>query len=353
MTEEKKARQQAYWNERFAQIEDARHRDAEGFARRAQEAVEAASAQIQADVLKWYNRIAKNNEVSLTEARRLLKADELKEFKWTLKEYIRRGREYGADGSWAKELENASAKYHITRLEALQIDVRNSIEQLFSKENAAVNDAAQRAFQEGYYRTIFEVQKDVGVGFNIAAIDRKSLEKLLAKPWAVDGKNFSDRLWSKKEELFNELSRLMTRNITLGRPPGEIVDAIAKKFGATQKDAARLVYTESAYFGTLSQLEAFEELDVEAVEFVATLDDRTSDECREADGTIIPIKDVEPGVNAPPLHPFCRSCLSPYYKELAGVGTRWARNPATGKGEYIPTDMKYKDWKRKYVDEAE
>lgn len=359
MTEKRKEKSQAYWNERFAQIEDARHADAAAFIQRAQEAIREAEERIQADIMKWYQRIADNNEVSLSEVRRLLKANELKEFKWSVERYIEAGRKYGVDGSWAKELENASAKFHITRLESLQIDIRNSMEQLWAKENATVGDAAQRAYQEGYYRTIFEIQRGVGVGFNVAAIDRRALEKLLARPWAADGENFSDRLWTKKEELFNELSRLMVRNITLGRPPGEIVEAIAKKFGSEEKntgmyfEAARLVYTESAYFGTLSQLEAFEELDAEVAEFVATLDERTSDECQDADGTIIPIKDVQPGVNAPPLHPFCRSCLAPSYEEMAGIGTRWARNPETGKGKFIPAGMKYADWKREYVGKAD
>jgi len=353
MTEKQKEKSRAYWKERFEQIEDARHRDADGFIRRAQEAVREAETQIQADILKWYQRLAENNEVSLSEARRLLKGNELKEFRWSVERYIEAGREYGMDGSWAKELENASAKFHITRLEALQMDVRNSFERLFAKENAAVSDAAQRAYQEGYYRTVFELQKDAGVGFNVAAIDRSAFEKLVKRPWAADGQNFSDRLWTKKEELFNELSRLMLRNITLGRPPGEIVEAIAKKFGAQERDAARLVYTESAYFGTLSQLEAFEELDVEYVEFTATLDERTSDECRDADGAVIPTKDVQPGVNAPPLHPNCRSCLAPFYEEMKGVGGRWARNPKTGKGKIIPSGMKYREWKKQYVDEAD
>lgn len=346
-------KRQEYWLDRFSQIEDARHEAASVFVGRVQEAVREAVVQINADIAKWTERIAKNNEVSLTEAKRLLKADELKEFKWDVEQYINAGRQMAVDGSWMKELENASAKFHITRLEALKMDVRNSVEQLFTKENAIVNDAAQKAYLDGYYKTIFELQKGIGVGWNVAAIDRTALEAVIHRPWAADRLNFSDRIWNNKTKVINELYSQMTRNILLGRPPGDGVKALmklAKDEKRSESDAARLIYTESAYFGTISELAAFEALDVEAVEFVATLDDKTSDECRDMDGVVMKIRDVQPGINAPPLHPWCRSCLAPAYEELAGIGERWARDPETGKGTYIPAGMKYNEWKKRYVD---
>lgn len=47
-----------------------------------------------------------------------------------------------------------------------------------------------------------------------------------------------------------------------------------------------------------------------AKKFEATLDKRTSKICREHDQRIIPIDKIKIGVNAPPLHPYCRSHLS-------------------------------------------
>ncbi|MFM1514293.1 phage minor head protein [Helcococcus ovis] len=47
-----------------------------------------------------------------------------------------------------------------------------------------------------------------------------------------------------------------------------------------------------------------------AKKFEATLDKRTSKVCRDHDQRIIPIDKIKIGVNAPPLHPYCRSHLS-------------------------------------------
>lgn len=339
-----------YWKERFSQLEEARHRIAEEFDRRIRKAEAEATQQIQKDVALWYQRLADNNGISLSEARRFLKTSELEEFKWTLEDYIRAGRESNVDDKWAKELENASAKFHITRLEALKMEVENSVQQLYAKERDLTADMAQRSYLENYYRSVFEIQKGVGMGWNIAAIDRTALEAVIHRPWAADGLNFSERIWKNKDKLIRELDSLLTRNIMLGRPPGDAVKELAERMGRTEYESARLIYTESAYFGSISQDAAFTELGVEKFQFTATLDDRTSDICQDMDGQIFEQKDFQPGVNAPPMHPFCRSSTAPYYADMAGVGVRAARNPKTGKTEYIPRSMTYREWKAQYVD---
>ena len=69
-----------------------------------------AEREIQADVSMWYARLAINNNVSYQNAIKLLKQDELKEFHWTVEEYIKHGKENRITKDWHKELENASAK---------------------------------------------------------------------------------------------------------------------------------------------------------------------------------------------------------------------------------------------------
>ena len=73
--------------------------------------------------------------------------------------------------------------------------------------------------------------------------------------------------------------------------------------------------TEQAYFHSVAQQEAFKELDVEEFEVVATLDNLTSEICQEMDGKHFPMKDYEPGVTAPPFHPWCRSVTVPYFDD--------------------------------------
>ena len=76
--------------------------------------------------------------------------------------------------------------------------------------------------------------------------------------------------------------------------------------------------TEQAFISSAAQKDAFNDLDVEEFEIVATLDSHTSDICREMDGKHFHMKDFQPGVTAPPFHVWCRStgdaqAISGYY----------------------------------------
>ncbi|WP_316959815.1 minor capsid protein [Staphylococcus sp. IVB6181] len=45
---------------------------------------------------------------------------------------------------------------------------------------------------------------------------------------------------------------------------------------------------------------------------MAKLDERASKICRQNDDKVFYVKDMVPGVNAPPMHPNCRSTTAPY-----------------------------------------
>lgn len=73
---------------------------------------------IQGKINAWYQRFADNNGISMKEAKRLLNSEELEEFHWDVQDYIRYGKNNAVTGQWMQQLENASAKVHISRLEA-------------------------------------------------------------------------------------------------------------------------------------------------------------------------------------------------------------------------------------------
>lgn len=340
----------AYWKKRFEQLENASNACGQDAFRQVEPAFDKALRQIENQIEAWYGRFAVNNGITMQEAKKLLSADELEELKWDVEEYIKYGRENALNPNWIKQLENASAKYHISRLEALKVRTQQSAEVAFGNELDVVDSMVRKVFTENYYHSIFEVQKGLNIGWNIGQVDENKLEKLISKPWAADGKNFSDRIWQQKAQLVNELHQQLTRNCILGKAPDGAINAISKKFNTTKNQAGRLVMTEQAYFHSVSQKEAFNDLDVEEFEIVATLDSHTSEICQEMDGKHFSMKDYEPGTTAPPFHVWCRSITVPYFEDNYG-GERAARD-AEGNTYYISDDMTYKDWKKKYVKDA-
>ena len=73
-----------YWQERFQQLEDSQHNTSLAKSLEIQKQFDKATAAIESKINAWYQRLADNNEVSLVDARKLLSAKELKEFKWEL-----------------------------------------------------------------------------------------------------------------------------------------------------------------------------------------------------------------------------------------------------------------------------
>lgn len=339
-----------YWAQRFTQLEDAQNQQGADALKKIEAQYRQAQKQLEAQISTWYQRFAKNNGITLAEARQWLTGKDLKEFKWDVQDYIKYGQDNALSGGWMKELENASAKYHISKLEALKIHTQQSLESLFSKQGLTVSGALSDVYTSGYYHTVYELQKGFNIGWDIAGIDEAQLEKVLAKPWAADGYNFSERIWKNKDKLISEVHNELSQNIMLGADPQKAIDALAKKMNTSKHNAGRLVMTEEAYFSSTAQKEAFQELGVEQFEIVATLDSHTSEICRMMDGKYFPMTDFQPGATAPPFHVYCRSTTVPYFDDDFGqIGERAARDEETGKTYYIPDDMKYQDWEDTFV----
>lgn len=339
-----------YWKQRFEQLENASNAYGISIYSKIEPAFEQVQRQINQEIEAWYGRFAKNNEISIQEARKMLSASELKEFHWDVKEYIRYGQENAVDGLWIKELENASTKFHISRLEALKVRTQQAIEVAFGNEIDAVDDMARKVYSDTYYHSIFEMQKGINLGWEVGQIDERTLDKIITKPWTADGKNFSDRIWQSRNQLINEVHNELTRNCILGKAPDEAIKHISKKFNVSKSQAGRLVMTEEAYFHSVAQKEAFRELDVKEYEILATLDSETSEICRSLDGKCFPMEEYSPGSTAPPFHPWCRTVTIPHFDDNYS-GERAARDE-DGNTYFVPDDMTFRQWEKKYVKDA-
>lgn len=338
-----------YWKQRFTQLEAAQNRKGATAYLEMEKQYKAAQNELEAQIARWYQRFADSNGISLAQAKQWLKGQDLAEFKWDVKEYIKYGKENAINGAWMQELENASSKFHISRLEALQIQTQNSLETMFAQQMGTMKKALSDVYASGYYHTAYAVQQGFGLGWDIAGLDQAQIEKVLSKPWAVDGYNFSARIWNSKTKLIGEVHNELSKNLLTGADPQKAIDSLAKKMGTSKSNAGRLVMTEQAYFSSAAQKDCFNDLDVEEYEIVATLDSHTSDICRSLDGKVFKMSDYKPGVTAPPFHVYCRSTTAPHFKDNFDAGERAARG-ADGKTYYVPDDVTYSEWKKAFVD---
>lgn len=337
-----------YWRGRFSILEENAHKQSDQYLQNLEDMFMDAQRTVQADIERWYGRFATNNGISLMEARKMLTTGQLEEFKWTAEQYVKAAQRADLSPEWIKKLENASTRFHVSRFEAIQLQIQQQIELLYGNQLDGVDSLLKQIVSDGYTHTAFEVQKGVGLGWDITGLNQKKLETLLSKPWTTDGRTFSDRIWLKKRELVGTIHKELTQGLLRGDSPQKITDAIQKKFKVSRYQAARLVNTETSYFNALAAKETYKELGVKNVEILETLDSITCAFCASMDRKVVPMSEFQPGVTVPPFHPHCRGTTVPAIDEKY-MGERAARDQ-DGKVYYVPGNMSYSEWKKTFVD---
>lgn len=336
-----------YWQKRFEQIEQDANTKGVRYARTLEKKYQLAIKEINGKIASWYERLAINNKISVEDAHKLLNANELKEFKWTLEEYIKYGRENAINKLWLKELENASAKVHIRRLDALKLEIEHQIQILMDKYQQDLFENLKSVYEDSYYKTIYTVQQGTSVGWAVATLDENIINKVLNKPWSVSGVNFSNNIWQNKTKLINILNQELSRIVLTGDDCKSTVKRVSNDMGVSLSSAKRLIYTEHNYFCTLAKNDGYKECGIDEYEIICTLDSLTCSKCGAKDKEHYPISEMEIGVNAPPFHPNCRCTTAPYSGlELEGA-VRASRNEK-GKTIFIK-DMSYTEWKKQQI----
>lgn len=345
-------RNDKYWANRMRILEEALLDTGYEYVKNLERQYDLAIRSLEKEIESWYQRFAAENSMTLAEARRLLTTKELREFRWTVEEYIKYGQENVVSQVWLKQLKNASARVHISRLDSLKLHLQQQAEALHGAQSEALDKALGELYETGYYRTAYEIQRGIGVGWSLHGLTGDEIRKVLSRPWTLDAQTFSDRIWSNKEALVNKVNTELTQMIMRGSAPDKTIQAIAKRFNVSKSQAGRLVMTESAAFANEARKDCFRDLGVERYIIVETLDSETCALCGQLDGKVYPMSDYQVGVTAPPFHPWCRGTTAPYFEDLEGIGDRAARD-GEGKVYDVPRGMKFSEWKEKYVTKPE
>ena len=343
-------RNDLYWQDRYVQLKERLLDKGVEHYHNVAKQYNLASLNVQKEINNFYQRFAENNQLDLLEAKKLLNAKELKEFKWTVQDYIDKGSTLNYSNEWAHQLENASLRYRISRLEALQLQMQQQVENVMGHEVDELDNMTRQIYEDGYYRSIFELQKGTGVGNSFAILDTDKINKIISKPWTADGTNFSERVWGEhRPALIKSLNTDLVQALIRGDNPQNLTDKIAKEFNVAKYKANRLLYTEAAFFSEASQKDAFDEMGVKFFSICATLDNDTCEDCGDREGEKIPMSMYEVGITAPPFHPNCRCTKLPIDDFDYTPSTRIARDE-NGKSYEVPGNMTYRQWKDEYVD---
>jgi phage head morphogenesis protein, SPP1 gp7 family len=246
------------------------------------------------------------------------------------------------------DLDSPAYTYRMKRLERLSADLDLMRSSIYLSEKQGSDGFYSDLMKDSYYKATFDLQQQTGLAYSFSDLPETEIKRLKAFKWT--GEAYSDRIWSNTGALASSVKDELLVSLMTGRSVRDTSQAIAERFEVGKGKARRLVRTESAFFHNQMELLSYEDAEITKYKFVAVLDKRTSHICQQHDNKVYNTDEAVPGVNYPPLHPWCRSTTIAHdddidYSKLE----RRARNPETGKVEYVPADMSYKEWYDKYV----
>lgn len=318
-----------YWEKRALENKLNVVENEEDYLNRITAIYDQANKDIEDKLAKVYARYAKENGMTLDEAYQKLPKSMEKKYKNDVMDYVEKAK--SGDPKWKQYLLNQSIMHSHSVLDQLRTEYRNVIYNIDMETTGG--KFLEKIFANSNYKAQFDNNEEA-----FAKVDQDKIKSLLEENWSGGG-NFSELIWKDKEKLVKALDDIVIRGLATGENFDKMAEKLAKRMDTSKSNAKRLIMTESARMDNEGLLAYYKETDVKKLIFVATLDMRTSDICRAMDGEIIPIDRAQIGLNVPPLHPYCRSVISPYYEDNVSE-TRMYRDKDTGKS----TKGDYKDY---------
>lgn len=291
-----------YWEKRALENKLSAIENEEDYLRRISSIYDHANKQIDEKLARVYARYAKENNLTLEEAYKQLPKKMETEYKNDVMDYVNKAK----DPSYKQYLLNQSIMHKHSVLDQLRTEMRSVIYDIDMEETGG--KFLEKIFTDSNYRAQYSNNEEA-----FAKVDKEKIQNLLNENWSGGG-NFSELIWKDREKLVKALDDIVMKGLATGDNYDKMSDKLAKRMDTSKSNAKRLIMTESARMENEGLLSYYERIGAKQLIFVATLDMKTSEICRAMDGTIIDIENAKIGLNVPPLHPYCRSVISPHYE---------------------------------------
>lgn len=322
------------------------HKDSDETINKINNAYDKALEDINKDINKIFFKFQSDSGLSIAEAKELLNSKIPTKELESIRSKINGIEDKELKRSLMAQINANAYKARMTRLEALKESIYINTKLAADAEIKQSTKLYTDNINKAYYTNLFDIQKGLGIGFNVAQMPLGTIQEILKNNWS--GKHYSERVWGNSEVLAQKLEEVITSGLMSGKSSRRMAQELQDMTDYGKFAAERLVRTETTYVTNMAELESYKELGIDKYIFLATLDLRTSPMCREYDGKIIEVSKGVPGCNLPPLHPYCRSTTRAYFENMERLQRR-ARDPDTGKTYIVPGDMKYQEWYNKFV----
>lgn len=335
----------SYWENRSVQQIYEAMKDAESIADQMSRTYMKASVWLNEQGRDIFERFRKKWDLSEEEARKLIEAaGNGATAQQLVQTYMASG---GKDKTLIREMESYAFRARLERLADISLQLDRIMQNVYQQEVKKTTAFYKNLADDQYYKTIFNLQQRAGYGFSFSHVSEKQIDRMLQMKWY--GQNYSQRIWKNTRELTEDLKTEMLVSLITGRTDRETAEIFNRKYGAGAIKSRRLIRTEAAWVSSQMVLAGYKDAKIKEYMYLATLDLRTSQMCRDMDGKIFPVEEYTIGKTAPPLHPWCRSTtIAIIHREWLADMKRTAKD-ANGKLIRIPANMTYQEWYDTYI----
>lgn len=350
-----------YWEKRAAELEILTQKRTDETVKAVNEMYQDAIKSLDERVKAVFDRYSQNGKLTETEALKLLNQKQTKQERdEILEKYIES--ENAEEKKRLEMLLDAPAYAdRISRLEALIGEIYSEALSFGCTEEIELQKRLISEYRHNYYKTTFDIQQSTGEYYDFEKIPSGRVKEAIRHRWL--GKNYSERVWDNCDLTADKLKKVIINGVMTGQSVKTMTDALEAAIGSKGDEGARyrfsrLIRTEVNYISGQAAQKAYKQAGIGEYVFLATLDKRTCRECAkgekmscaELDGKRFRLSEAKVGVNKHPMHPYCRCSDYPYIE--VKKGTRAARDK-NGKTIFVPADMTYFEWYKKYVEGEE
>ena len=290
----------SYWSDRQEQLKKVAETDEEAIKKRLKKQYDKELRRLDREIAAYFQKYGEDNVIEyrqlmqqLDDADRTLLIEQMDEFAEKYPQY-------------AHLMPVRESIYKLDRLQGLQYSVNIAQANIAGYTEEQIRQYETKLAQKGLNYSM----ETLGFGKNFYSINDNIVKTFVGAAWC-NGENFSERIWNDTQKVANYINQDMAQAFARGDAYRRISQDLQRRFGTNYTNAYRLVFTEGTYVMAESSIKPFEE-DFEQYEYSPILDGKTCPICRALAGKVFLISERQPGVNFPPMHPWCRCSWEPY-----------------------------------------
>lgn len=282
-----------YWEQRTKQLNKALEKDEERLKRRLVNYYKREAKRLDKEIASFYQKYGENNIIEYRKLLQQMSGDDIQLLYEDMDEFARKYPQY------SHLMPTRANIYKLTRLEGLQQSVYMAQLRLGAITDIELTTHLQKQAKR------YGKAADTANGKVFNMVNEQTVKGFVNTEWS-NGKNFSQRIWDNAQKLSDTLNTELAQGFARGETYEKLTKQITDKFETVSRNNAyRLIYTEGTFVMNESSIQGFSE-DFEQYEYSVVEDGHACPICTALNGKVFNIKDRVPGVNFPPMHPWCR-----------------------------------------------